>query len=71
MTTAESSGSWAALAALLRGPSNERHSRAIAFVRELVAVQARGPRWRWPRWLSARNSGRAVEPVTASSPRGY
>jgi hypothetical protein len=40
MATAEASGSWAALAALRAGPSDEVHSEAIAFVRELAALRS-------------------------------
>src|SRR5205085_5954598 len=38
IATPEASGSWAALAALRDGRSTETHSRALGFVRELVAV---------------------------------
>lgn len=58
IATAEASGSWAALAAL-RDPGS--HSRTIAFVRELVAVQPRPQRLRLPRWLLARDPAQAVE----------
>jgi len=61
IATAEASGSWAALAALRDGPSDEGHSRALAFVRELVGVRAQPPRVRLPRWLLGRDPARAVE----------
>lgn len=65
--TAEASGSWAALAALRDGPSDESHSRALAFARELVALQAQaGPR-RWPRWLFGRDPASAVEDAMKSA----
>ena len=61
IATAEASGSWAALAALRDGPSSDSHSRAIACVHELVAVQARSRGWRWPRWLPGHDPGRVVD----------
>jgi hypothetical protein len=45
IASAEASGSWAALAALASGPSPEVHSRALRFVRELIEVAPRKPRW--------------------------
>jgi hypothetical protein len=58
IATAEASGSWAGLAAL-RDADN--HSWALAFVRELVAVQPPQPRLRLPRWLLGRDPAQAVE----------
>jgi hypothetical protein len=61
IATAEASGSWAALAALRDGPSSESHSRALAFVRELVAVGRNAPgRHKLP-WLLGRDPAQAVE----------
>jgi hypothetical protein len=60
IATPEASGSWAALAALRDGPSNENHSLALAFVRELVEVQRKAARRRL-RWLLGRDPAQAVE----------
>jgi hypothetical protein len=49
----EASGSWAALAALARGPSREVHERALAFVQELIAVGSPAGRSGWSRLLGA------------------
>jgi hypothetical protein len=68
IATAEASGSWAALAALRDGPSSESHSRALTFVRELVAVQAQASTGRRPRWLFSRDPARAVEEALDSAP---
>jgi hypothetical protein len=65
IASAEGSGSWAALAALRDGPSNETHTRAVEFVRELAAVEARPPRHRRPTWLLGRDPGQAVEEALA------
>jgi hypothetical protein len=46
IASAEASGSWAARAALLSGPSPEVHARALAFARELICVAPpRSTRW--------------------------
>jgi hypothetical protein len=58
IATAEASGSWAALAALR---DTDSHSRALAFVHELVAVRPRPPRLRLPRWLLGPDPAQAVE----------
>ena len=68
IATAEASGSWAALAALREGPSSDSHSRALSFVRELVAVQAHARRRRRPRWLFSHDPARAVEDALDSAP---
>jgi hypothetical protein len=57
----EASGSWAALAALRTGPTEEAHVRALAFARELMAMEPRGRRWRWSGLAMGRDPGRAVE----------
>jgi hypothetical protein len=68
IATAEASGSWAALAALRSGPSGESHARSLAFVRELVELEPRAPRWRWPSWPFGRDPGQAVEDALAATP---
>jgi hypothetical protein len=60
IASAEGSGSWAALAALRDGPSNQTHARVLAFVHELAAIRPAAPRRRWPRWLVGRDPGQAV-----------
>jgi hypothetical protein len=61
VATPEFSGSWAALAALRTGPSDEVHGRTIAFVRELATMHGRRRRRRWPDWAGAADPARAVE----------
>lgn len=56
---AEPSGSWAALAALATGPSDEVHARTLEFARELLTMRSRRRRW------SGRDPGQAVEDVLA------
>ena len=62
MGTPEASGSWAALAALRTGPSQEAHERALQFVRELASAE---PAESQPslagvaRWSRSRRGGRA------------
>ena len=68
IATAEASGTWAALAALRDGPSSESHSRALAFVRELVAVQAQARSGRRPRWLFSRDPAQAIQEALESAP---
>ena len=60
VATPEASGSWAALAALHTGPSEEVHSRTLSFARELAAMGSRRGR-RWPDRLTAPDPARAVE----------
>jgi hypothetical protein len=60
----EASGSWAALAALRTGPTDEVHARTIEFTRELAAMCSRGRR-RWPDWVSGPDPARAVEHALA------
>lgn len=60
----EASGSWAALAALRTGPTDEVHDRTLAFARELATMGPRGRR-RWPDWSSGPDPARAVEQVLA------
>jgi hypothetical protein len=61
IATADASGSWAALAALRAGASEEIHARVLSFARELVGIEAQPARPRW--WLRpfGRDPGRAVE----------
>lgn len=61
IASAEASGSWAALAALRDGPSNQTHGRVLAFVNELVALQSSTRPRRWPGRLLGRDPGHAVE----------
>jgi len=61
MGTAEASGSWAALAALRTGPSQEAHARTLQFVRELASLRPPPRNRRWPSWLGGRDPGEAVE----------
>jgi hypothetical protein len=68
IATAEASGSWAALAALRDGPSSESHSRALTFVRELVAVQAQAPGRHRLRWLFGRDPAQAIEEALDTAP---
>jgi hypothetical protein len=49
MATAEASGTWAALAALRSGPSDETHAGALTFVGELAALRPPRRRFRWRR----------------------
>jgi hypothetical protein len=69
MSTAEASGSWAALAALRTGPSPEAHERALRFVRELSSLKAPQRHRRWPSWLGGRDPGEAVEVALAELDR--
>jgi hypothetical protein len=68
IATPEASGSWAALAALRTGPSDEAHTRLLAFARELMASEPRGRRWRWSALPVGKDPGRAVEEML-SEPR--
>jgi hypothetical protein len=61
IATPEASGSWAALAALRTGPSDEVHTRTLAFARELMAMEPRGRLWRWSALPVGKDPGRAVE----------
>jgi hypothetical protein len=61
--TPEASGSWAALAALRTGPTDEVHMRTLAFAGELMALDPRGHPWRWP--SLGKDPGRAVEDALA------
>lgn len=62
IASAEASGSWAARAALVRGPSAEIHARALAFAHELIAIAAPAHPSRWGR-LVARDPAAAVRQV--------
>lgn len=66
IASAEASGSWAAMAALRTGPSEEAHRRALAFVRELIAVASAGDRPRWTRVLG-RDPAEVVERALADT----
>ena len=61
MSTAEASGSWAALAALRTGPSPDAHERTLDFVGELVSLKPPQRHRRWPSWLGGRDPGEVVE----------
>lgn len=65
---AEAAGSWAAMAGLRDGPSDDAHARVIGFVHELAAIRAERPMWHWPRWLSGRDPAQAVEEALAAGP---
>ncbi len=69
VATPEASGSWAALAALRTGPTDEVHARTLAFTRELATMGSRRQR-RWPEWASAPDPARAVEHALAETDAG-
>lgn len=69
IASAEGSGSWAALAALRGGPSDEAHQRVVEFVRELASVEGETRRWRWARWPRAADPAQAVEEALRESER--
>ena len=58
--TAEASGSWAARAALASGPSEEVHTRALAFAHELIRAGSRAPARSHRAWLIGRDPAEAV-----------
>ena len=68
VATPEASGSWAALAALRTGPTDEVHTRTLAFARELAAIQGRRRRRHWPERLTAPDPAQAVEDALARRP---
>lgn len=59
--TPEASGSWAALAALRTGPSDEIHRRTLAFAKELTMLRSLGTRSQWLARLLGRDPGQAVD----------
>jgi hypothetical protein len=63
VATPEASGSWAALAALRTGPTEEVHMRVLGFARELITLRPRERPWRWP--MMGKDPGRAVEDALA------
>jgi hypothetical protein len=65
VATPEASGSWAALAALRTGPTDEVHARMLSFARELAAMHSRHRRRRLPDWASGPDPARAVEDALA------
>jgi hypothetical protein len=67
IATPEASGSWAALAALRTGPTDEVHARTLEFARELIGVRAGRRRPAWPDRLRGRDPGQAVEDVLADA----
>lgn len=69
VATPEASGSWAALAALRTGPTQEVHERTLAFARELAAMRRRRRR-SWPDRLSIADPARAVEQALAEGEAG-
>jgi hypothetical protein len=68
VATPEASGSWAALAALRTGPSDDVHGRMLAFARELATMHGRRRRRHWPERLSAPDPAQAVEEALARRP---
>jgi hypothetical protein len=64
IATPEASGSWAAMAALRTGPTDDVHSRTLAFTRELAGMSSRRQR-RWPDRVSGPDPARAVERALA------
>lgn len=66
IASAEASGSWAALAALRTGPTDEAHARALEFARELIAIAGPGRGSRRPRLLG-RDPADAVEQALAET----
>ena len=68
VATPEASGSWAALAALRTGPTQEVHELTLSFAGELAAMRSRRQR-RWPDWASALDPVRAVEDALAEGER--
>jgi hypothetical protein len=63
IASAEASGSWAALAALADGPSEETHGRALAFAHDLIRL-APGRRSRWGRLVGCDPAGAVREVLT-------
>jgi len=68
IATAEASGTWAARAALRAGPAGEGHTRALAFVQELVELGTQARPSRWPAWLRGRDPAAVVEEALAHVP---
>ncbi len=64
VATPEASGSWAALAALRTGPTQEAHQLTLSFARELATMRSRRQR-RWLDWTSALDPAQAVEDALA------
>jgi hypothetical protein len=64
VATPEASGSWAALAALRSGPTDDVHELTLSFARELAAMGSKRQR-HWPDWASALDPARAVEQALA------
>lgn len=65
VATPEASGSWAALAALRTGPSDEVHRRTLTFARALTMLPSPAPRSRWFARFLGRDPGRAVDDALA------
>jgi hypothetical protein len=68
VTSAEASGSWAALAALATGPSAEVHARALAFAHELIRIGRLAPRSRWARVLGRDPAAAVRQAMSAVGP---
>jgi hypothetical protein len=75
IASAEASGSWAALAALADGPSEESHARALTFAHDLIRLTP-GRRSRWGRLVGCDPAGAVREvlteagaPVASAGPR--
>ncbi len=65
MATPEASGTCAALAALRAGVTDEVHTRALAFARELAALR---PAPRLPRWLIGPDPARVIADAIENVP---
>ena len=65
IASAEASGSWAAIAALADGPSEQTHERALSFALDLIRL-APGRRSRWGRMVGCDPAG-AVREVLAEA----
>jgi hypothetical protein len=64
IATSEASGSWAGLAALRTGPTDEVHAQTLAFARELAKMHSQR-RSRWPDRFTGRDPAQAVEDALA------
>jgi hypothetical protein len=69
IATSEASGSWAALAALRTGPTEEVHDRTLAFAHDLARLRLPRRRRRWPGRVLGRDPAQAVEDALARPSR--
>lgn len=65
IASAEASGSWAALAALADGPSEEVHDRALGFAHDLIGLRP-ARRTRWGRLVGCDPAGAVREVLTGA-----